>query len=169
MKLSNLETVFNALNQANIHYLVAGGIAVNIHGYQRMTADLDLVIQLNSSNIINAMNCLNELGYQPLVPVTATDFADPEKRKNWIETKHMQVLSLQSQQYPETTIDIFVTEPFNFDDAYKSATIADLAPNINFRLVNIPTLIKMKQEAGRAKDLDDIEHLQMILREENSE
>lgn len=169
MKLSTLETVFNALNQANIHYLVAGGIAVNIHGYQRMTADLDLVIQLNSSNIINAMNCLNKLGYQPLVPVTATDFADPEKRKNWIETKHMQVLSLQSQQFSETTIDIFVTEPFNFDEAYKSATTADLAPDINFKLVNIPTLIKMKQEAGRAKDLDDIEHLQIILREENSE
>jgi len=169
MKLSTLETVFNALNQANIHYLVAGGIAVNIHGYQRMTADLDLVIQLNSSNIINAMNCLNELGYQPLVPVTAADFADPEKRKNWIETKHMQVLSLQSQEFSETTIDIFVTEPFNFDEAYKSATTADLAPDINFRLVNIPTLIKMKQESGRAKDLDDIEHLQMILREEQSE
>lgn len=30
MKLSTLETVFDALNQANVKYLVAGGIAVNI-------------------------------------------------------------------------------------------------------------------------------------------
>ncbi len=42
MKLSTLETVFNALNNAQVRYLVAGGIAVNIHGYQRMTSAKDL-------------------------------------------------------------------------------------------------------------------------------
>ena len=163
MKLSTLETVFNTLNQANIKYLVAGGIAVNIHGYQRLTADLDLVIQLDADNIKNAMNSLNQLGYSPLIPINANDFADPSKRKNWIETKNMQVLSLQSPQHPETTIDIFVDEPFDFDLEYKSSTCGELTPNIRFNIVNIPTLIKMKQQAGRAKDLDDIEHLKIIL------
>ena len=54
MKLSTLETVFNALNNAQVRYLVAGGIAVNIHGYQRMTSDLDMVIQLDSTNMKKA-------------------------------------------------------------------------------------------------------------------
>lgn len=54
MKLSTLETVFHSLNNAGARYLVAGGVAVNIHGYQRMTVDLDLVIQLNSDNIKKA-------------------------------------------------------------------------------------------------------------------
>ena len=168
MKLDTLETVFNALNRSGVRYLVAGGIAVNIHGYQRMTADLDLVIQLDTDNIKNAMNCLNQLGYIPLIPVNPTDFANPDKRKNWIETKNMQVLSLQSPQYPETTIDIFVSEPFDFDKEYKEATVADLSPEISFMLVNIPALIKMKKNTGRAKDLDDIEHLKIIL-EDNSD
>ena len=51
MKLSALETVFHSLNKAGARFLVAGGVAVNIHGYQRMTMDLDLVIQLDSDNI----------------------------------------------------------------------------------------------------------------------
>ncbi len=169
MKLSTLETVFSALNSADIRYLVAGGIAVNIHGYQRMTADLDLVIQLDANNIKNAMNSLTHLGYLPLIPVTADDFADPGTRKNWIETKNMQVLSLQSTQHPETTIDIFVTEPFDFDLEYKTAISAELTPDIHFNLVNIPTLIKMKQQAGRAKDMDDIEHLTLILDNQQNE
>jgi len=169
MKLNTLETIFIALNQADVRYLVAGGIAVNIHGYQRMTADLDIVIQLDTKNIKNAMGCLSKLKYEPLIPVNSNDFADPAKRKDWIETKNMQVLSLQSQQFPETTIDIFVTEPFDFDEEYKIATIADLTPDLSFKLVNIPALIKMKQNTGRAKDMDDIEHLKIILGDGNDQ
>ena len=77
----------------------------------------------------------------------------------------MQVLSLQSLQHPETTIDIFVNEPFDFDLEYKTSTNAELTNDISFNIVNIPALIKMKQLAGRAKDLDDIEHLKIILEE----
>ena len=35
--------------------------------------------------------------------------------------------------------------------------------SINVRFVSIPTLIQMKQAAGRAQDLIDIEQLQMRL------
>jgi hypothetical protein len=162
MKLSTLETIFSTLNQANVKYLVAGGLAVNIHGYQRMTADLDIVIQLNTHNITAAMTSLKALGYSPIIPVNIDDFANSDTRKTWIKTKNMQVLSLQSQQHNETTIDIFVTEPFNFDTEYNTSVSAELTPYISFNLVSIATLIKMKQQAGRAKDLDDIEHLKII-------
>ena len=169
MKLSTLETVFQVLNEASVRYLVVGGVAVNIHGYQRMTVDLDLVIQLDSDNIMTAMKTLNQLGYAPIVPVTAEDFIDPNKRKNWIENRSMQVLSLQSNQFPETTIDIFVAEPFNFDKEYESATRAELSPDTIINIVNIPALIEMKKKAGRARDLDDIRHLQIISEEHNGQ
>lgn len=165
MKLSTLEIVFSNLNLAKVRYLVAGGIAVNTHGYQRMTSDLNLVIQLENDNIYNAMSCLDALGYIPIIPVKAKDFANPEKRKLWAETKNMQVLSLQSNLYPETTIDIFITEPFNFDKEYKTSTIAELTPQISFNIVSIPALIKMKKKANRARDIDDIQHLKIILDE----
>jgi len=169
MKLSTLETIFHALNKASTRYLVAGGIAVNIHGYQRMTMDLVLVIRLDSDNIKRVMKTLSQLGYTPIVPVTSDDFIDPKKRKSWIETKNMQVLSLQSSQFPETTIDIFVTEPFDFDKEYELAVQAELSPDIIIKIVNIPALIRMKKKAGRARDLDDIQHLQLISEEQNGQ
>ncbi len=165
MKISTLETVFNTLNKAEVRYLVAGGIAVNTHGYQRMTADLDLVIQLDENNIKTAIKSLGVLGYKPIIPITATDFANPDKRKLWIKTKNMQVLSFQSNQHNDTTIDIFVKEPFDFDKEYKTSTLVEIAPDICFNVVSIKTLIAMKASTQRARDLDDIDHLKLILEE----
>ena len=77
----------------------------------------------------------------------------------------MQVFSLQSTLYPETTVDIFVSEPFDFDHEYAHSIRADLTEEIHFEVVSIPTLIAMKKKANRARDIDDIEHLELIISE----
>jgi len=162
MKFSTLEAIFEALDHAGVRYLIAGGVAVNIHGYQRMTAGLDLVVQLERDNIVKAMNALNNLGYTPIVPVTKLDFADASIREGWVKSKNMKVLSFHAGQSPETAVDIFVTEPFDFDKAYNVAVTAEINPNLIVKVVSIPTLIKMKNEAGHPPDLDDVMHLEMI-------
>ncbi len=96
MKVSSLKSILYALNHKQIKYLIVGGVAVNIHGYQRLTHDLDLVIQLIPENILNALSALEQLGYFPAIPVNKTQFADPEIRKQWISNKNMEVLSLIS-------------------------------------------------------------------------
>lgn len=168
MKLESLEKIFQSLNRADVRYLIAGGVAVNIHGYQRMTADLDLVINLDANNIKKTLAALNQLGYSPIIPVTANDFANAKIRNDWIHNKNMQVLSLQSNQHSDTTIDIFVTEPFDFKLEYESSLVAELLADLAIRVVSIPTLIKMKTVAGRSRDLDDIKHLEMITNEQNN-
>ena len=47
MKLSTFEAIAAELNAAGVRYLVAGGLAVNAHGYVRLTQDVDLVVQLS--------------------------------------------------------------------------------------------------------------------------
>ncbi len=163
MKIANLRAILHALNHNNIRYLIAGGVAVNIHGYQRMTQDLDLVIQLIPENIINALTTLENLGYKPAIPVTKEQFAEKEIRNKWIETKHMEVLPLISNLHPETTLDIFVTEPFDFNLEYQQANLVQLDQNLNVRIISIQTLIQMKEKAGRDRDKDDILHLSWIL------
>jgi hypothetical protein len=39
------------------------------------------------------------------------------------------------------------------------------APGLSVRFLSIDTLVSMKRSAGRAKDLDDIERLQIVLQE----
>ena len=64
-----------------------GGMAVVAHGYGRMTADIDLVVQLKRDNILKALEALAALGFHPRAPVKAEQFADEETRKRWIRLR----------------------------------------------------------------------------------
>ena len=39
------ESLFSALNKGKVRYLVVGGIAVNLYGIERATADIDLFVE----------------------------------------------------------------------------------------------------------------------------
>ncbi len=168
MKLQSLEEIFRKLNGAGVRYLVVGGLAVNAHGYQRLTNDLDLVIQLQRDNILAAFRALATLGYQTSVPITAEQFASAENRETWKTEKNMQVLCLVSNRHPETPLDVFISEPFAFDREYEAAMRGDIAKGLEVRFATIPTLIQMKEAAGRDRDRDDIQHLRWILEEQQA-
>ncbi len=161
MKVGSFDALVRALDEAGVRYLVAGGLAVNAHGYLRFTRDVDVVLQLSRNNILSAFDALQRIGYRPLVPVTATEFADEAKRDDWIRNKGMTVLNFWSDRHRETPLDMFVTEPFDFDEEYAHALAKPLG-GVTVRFVSIPTLIRMKQLAGRAQDKIDIEFLQKI-------
>jgi hypothetical protein len=167
VKLAAFEAIAASLRDAGVRYLVAGGLAVNAHGYMRLTYDVDLVIQLKPDNIRTAFGALASLGYRPTVPVTADQFADAAQRARFIREKGMQVLNFYSDLHRPMTADVFVTEPFDFDGEYEAALQGELAPGLTVRFVSISTLIAMKQLANRPRDLDDIEHLRLIMAEKH--
>ena len=104
MKLASFDALVSALHQAGVRYLIAGGLAVNAHGYLRFTGDVDVVVQLVPDNIARAFAVLDGLGYRPLVPVTAAQFADAPTRQGWIRDKGMQVLQFWSDTHRETPV-----------------------------------------------------------------
>jgi hypothetical protein len=163
MKLASFDALVRAFEDGGVRYLVAGGLAVNAHGYMRFTKDVDLVVQLIPDNIASAFLALSKLGYRPTVAITAAQFADAKLRSAWIRDKGMQVLQFWSDAHRETPIDLFVSEPFPFDEEYGRSLIKPLYATTEVRFVSIPTLIRMKQLAGRAQDQIDIEHLRMRL------
>lgn len=166
MKLASLEAIVRSLNEGNVRYLIAGGLAVNAHGYIRFTQDVDLVIALDPANIVRAFEMLAKLGYRPLVPITAGQFAQPELRQQWIRDKGMKVLNFFSDLHRETNVDLFVAEPFDFQRESMDAIQGELSPGINVRFVSLPALIAMKQAANRPRDIDDIQHLRWIQEEQ---
>ena len=162
MRLSSFEAIARALDAGSVRYLVAGGLAVNAHGYLRFTKDLYLVVQLVPDNVMRAFAALEGLGYRPVVPVTAGQFADSGTREGWIRDKGMQVLQFWSDAHRETPVDMFVSEPFEFEQEYRNALVKPLYGTIPVRFVSVPALIRMKREAGRAQDLVDIEELLLL-------
>ena len=167
MKVSSLEAILRALGEAQARYLIVGGLAVAAHGYGRLTFDLDIVVQLTPDNVVRALKALESLGYFPLAPVTAADFADPAKRESWIREKNAVVFQLHSDRHRETRIDLFVSEPFDFEHEYRLAKSGELLPGLATRFVRIETLIRMKEAAGREKDLEDVRQLRLLM--ENAE
>jgi len=163
MELKSIETIVRSLNNAGIRYLIVGGLAVNAHGFERMTRDLDLVIQLDAANILAALNTLAELGYKPRVPVTPQQFATPHLREQWKKEKQMLVLQLWSDAHRRTPVDIFVYEPFDFSAEERRALIQTIAPGVDAPIVALEALLRMKIEANRPQDLVDIDALNLLL------
>ncbi len=162
MKLSDLHSIIRVLHEDRVKYLLVGGLAVVAHGYGRMTYDADIVVKLDPQNIIKAFKALARIGYRSRLPITAEQFADKATRDGWIRDKGMVVLNMWSDSHRETPVDLFVDEPFVFDDVYNKAPEESLQEGIPFRFADIDTLIQMKRKAGREKDMDDIRHLEMI-------
>jgi predicted nucleotidyltransferase len=168
MQLSALKKIAKALQDSNVEYLLVGGLAVVAHGYGRMTHDIDLVVNFSPKHLLRAFQALNQLGYRPRVPITGEQFADTNVRYRWITQKGMMVLNMTNDLMPHSPIDLFVKEPFPFDKVYRKAIVETFNPNIEFRYVDLDTLISMKKEAGRPKDLNDIEQLEKLRHEDLS-
>ena len=152
---SDFELIFEELNRGSVRYLVAGGVAVVLHGHPRFTADLDLIVGLEPENALAAVGALARLGYRPRAPVPAEAFADPVQRAEWARERGMAVFSLWSPEHPVTEVDLFVDPPIPFAEAYGRATWADLG-GLRVAVASIEDLIDLKQRAGRPKDLEDI-------------
>ena len=162
MEVRSVEAIVNALNGAGARYIIVGGIAVNAHGFVRMTRDVDIVLELKRDNILKGLNALFQIGYQMAIPVSVDEFLDPETRERWRDEKNMLVLKLWSDLHGRTPVDIFIHEPFDFIDELGRTSKMELSPGTVATIVSLDGLLAMKRKASRPQDLIDIEELLRI-------
>ena len=158
---SSIEHIIDHLNRAEVRYIVVGGVAVVLHGHLRVTADLDLVVELEQENAQKAIRVLKDLGWRPRAPVSAESFTDVEKRRLWAKEKGMTVFSFWHPEVATLEVDLFVREPFDFGAVYARAVMVELE-DIEVRVIGLDDLIALKKQAGRHQDLADIEALQIL-------
>jgi predicted nucleotidyltransferase len=149
--MTQFDSIFEALQATGVRYVVVGGVAVNLHGYQRFTKDIDLVIDLVPDQALKALEALNVIGFSPTMPVKLTDFVDPITRDAWIADKGMMVFQMYSNR-TRLTVDIFVKYPLDFEELWKQSAKVDLA-GASVRIASLDHIILMKREAGRQQDL----------------
>lgn len=162
------DEVIRALNKNKVSYCIAGGVAVVLYGYTRLTIDLDLIVDLNEKNLGKFFDTVYNLGYRPKVPVTKEEFKNRRKQQEWIKKKGMVVFSFFHLKDHLQIIDVFVTEPIKFSEVKKKVVKMNLEGLIT-PVVSIEHLIKLKRIASRFKDLEDIKNLEEIQRLRNEQ
>jgi hypothetical protein len=55
------ERILRLLNEANVAYLVIGGLANNLHGYDRATGDLDICYERSRVNLRRLVGVLHAI------------------------------------------------------------------------------------------------------------
>jgi hypothetical protein len=153
--------LFRRLEEAKVRYLVVGGIAVNLHGVNRLTHDVDLMIALDAGNLARFVAVAKRYSFKPVVPVAIDDLADAAKVRDWIENKHMLAFGLRPQNPVEPTVDILVKPPLDFEAAYARRVVAEVDGQA-IAIAAVADLIVMKTGTGRAKDQDDIAMLKRL-------
>jgi hypothetical protein len=66
--------------------------------------------------------------------LTAEAFADPAQRSQWMTEKGMTVLNFHSDEHRETPVDVFASEPFDFDEEYGKALVEEIARRLGRRV-----------------------------------
>ena len=156
-----VEDVLAALTGADVRFVVVGGVAVVLHGHPRLTADLDLVIDLATGPAGRAMEVLSGLGLEPRLPVAASAFADEATRTRWVTERNLMVFTLTDPTGGVLEVDLFARSPLPFEALWSNADTV-LVGETEARIASLDDLIAMKREAGRTQDLADITALEAL-------
>jgi hypothetical protein len=155
------EEVFRELHRLRVRYLVTGGIAVNLHGYARLTMDLDIMLDLEESNLVKFVEAMENLGYEPRVPVAKLDVISSQKREVWIREKGAIVFTFIEPARPYREVDIFLSNPIDFSNAY-AGKHTFVVNDIPIPVASVKDLVFMKKKSDRPRDREDIIHLERL-------
>ena len=154
------EEIFKAFQKQKVKYVLVGGLAVNLLGSMRSTADLDILVEMSDDNLKKIVKILKKYGYRVKQPVDPMKIADKEIRKDWIENKHMKAFNFYKEDELKE-VDIIIESPVSFEEAKKSS-ISMKIDNLTLPVISINNLIKMKKKTKRTIDKLDIEELKKI-------
>ena len=162
---NRLREALIAFADAKVEFVVCGGVACILQGVARATHDLDLRLAMDSANVDRFLRAAQGMGLRPRIPEPLAAFADPERRRAWVEEKHAVVYTLNSAS-GALTVDVFLQYPLEF------AELADAADR--FEVEGRPIRVSSKRHLIHAKelvrpprkqDLRDIEDLRELLDE----
>ncbi|MCE9545968.1 MAG: nucleotidyltransferase family protein [Planctomycetia bacterium] len=143
-----LRAIVSRLDNLGIPYAVAGGMALNAHGFRRVTEDVDILVSAES--IAKIHEAIEGLGYVPIY----------KGSKNLRDVRHgVRIEFLLAGQFPGDGR----AKPVSFPSPELVGEVRE-----GVRYLNLPTLVELKlasgmSNEGRMKDLSDVQQLIVLL------
>ena len=157
----NMFDLLRLLAEAKVEFVLVGGLAVALHGYQRATLDVDIVLAMDDENLQHFLAVAKASGLRPTMHVQLDSLAQPALIEQWYREKGMLAFSVRGPDTVAAVLDILVRPVIPFADLRRDATLIEIG-SISIPVASIGHLIAMKTNTGRSKDLIDIEELRKI-------
>ncbi len=142
--------LWRLLNKHKVLYIMVGGFATTLHGFNRNTADIDLWIKDTKENRQGLRKVLIEMEIGDFESVESTQFIPG-----------FTTIKLNSGFELDLMTYLKGLDQIKFDECFKISPIAEIE-NIPVKFLHINQLIEVKKAVGRPKDLIDIEALEKI-------
>lgn len=141
---------WKALQDNSVQYIMIGGYAINLHGYQRFTGDLDIWLNDTLENRKNLRKAFISCDMGDYSQIESMQFVPGWTNFNLNNGLSLDILTVMKG-----------LENYTFDECMQMASIADIE-TVKVPFLHINQLIENKKVINRPKDQIDILALQQI-------
>lgn len=148
----NINSFVSLANKHQVRMLMVGGGAVNFHGYQRHSADVDFWIETTDENFQKLILVFNEMGDE------IDDFPLAVKQQQQNISIKFSPLDLDLELITKFSVNK------SFSEAYNDSEVSVVNENefLRWNVISLEDLITSKIKANRPKDLLDVQQLREI-------
>ena len=139
--------LFEKLLSGGVEFLILGGAAVSLHGFPRMTTDIDILLKNSPENIHQFVTAMGGWGEGFGADLTQDDFQGPGCVR--IE-----------EDFPLDVFTVLDGKPYEYFD--QRAVKYALGEALEVRCLGINDLIELKKATRREKDELDVAALQRL-------
>jgi hypothetical protein len=153
----SFESMLHGLAEARISFVVVGGVGAAAHGAIRLTNGLDICYDAaNPENLVALGKLLSSWNAYPRGVEKGQAFILDDKT-----LRGSPIMTLTTNEG-----DIDVMDRISGVGAYKSVLPHSekiLAFGLEFRVLDLPTLVEAKRAAGRPRDFEHLRELEALL------
>lgn len=144
------EKLLVILADGGVEFVIVGGVAVTLHGYVRLTEDVDILIESSPSNIQRFLDSLADYGEGFARELSVDDFTDEEGAIRIVEETEL------------SQIDVFTRmSGLRYQDLRADASVVSLRGH-SIPYASKAALIRLKSSSVREKDRFDAAALQRL-------
>jgi predicted nucleotidyltransferase len=144
------EKLLVILAEAGVEFVVVGGVAVTLHGYVRLTEDVDILIESSPTNIQRFLDSLANYGEGFARELSSEDFTDEEGAIRIVEETELSQVDVFTRisglRYLDLKMDASILSLHGHEIAYASKS----------------ALIRLKSNSVREKDQFDVAALRQL-------
>ena len=144
--------MIECLQREGVEFMLVGGYAVALHGWPRMTFDIDFWIMANPQNAAAVMRALKAFG-APLMDLKEEDFHKPG-------------MVFQIGTEPQRIDILSAISGVAYEDAVSRAVRMEV-DGLSLKVIALDDLIAHKRASGRPKDIVDAMTLEKMKEKKN--